>query len=355
MKKLFIAALALASVVACSKDDNASVLDSSKKSVSITIENMKMDSRAVTDTAVGQTDLRCTKAEDLVFVFCDQSWKKVVAKAVADAEEINGVYTFHALPQTVANVFVIANGDVSENAKLTTANAPASKDAAETLWIDEKTDVEWKEVIVYGAASDFARAKNEDGSDAFCGKDTKYPLFSASVKVVPAHARMEVTNVDCDDLGKNEYGYTKITLGTLTLADKYTQPINQQLDSTLDTPVRSANAGNGKVWSWNIKEQNKSNLVLALTVDEGKNWTIPAGTKNRTVTVVDYEAPDDYANTDNVENGKLKKFVPGEIYTLDLSFDEKNIDNDQDYICVNVKVVIAEWVIVPVTPVFGNN
>ena len=150
----------------------------------------------------------------------------------------------------------------------------------------------------------------------------------------------------------NPYGYNKLTLNSLNLAsEKYTQKINAQL--TADPSVKSASATGG-VWSWNVLEQDKSDLVLKITVNEGKNWTIPAGTENRTVTVVDYKAPTGYANTKNVENGNLKKFVAGEIYTLSIPFYEANIDNDQDFICVDVAVEIASWVIVDVGPVFGN-
>ena len=52
MKRFFIAALALVAVVGCSKDDEGtSVLETSKKSVSITIANALPAGRAVTTPA----------------------------------------------------------------------------------------------------------------------------------------------------------------------------------------------------------------------------------------------------------------------------------------------------------------
>ncbi|MBR2330890.1 MAG: hypothetical protein IKA38_00195, partial [Alistipes sp.] len=86
-------------------------------------------------------------------------------------------------------------------------------------------------------------------------------------------------------------------------------------------------------------------------------WTVPAGTENRLVTVVDYAIPANYANAATnsmVENGKtiLKNFLPGEIYTLNMDFTESDIRSDMGNLCVAVNVTIANWVVVPVTPVF---
>ena len=56
MKKLFIAAMALATIVSCSKDDADTVLTSSKKAVSITIANGVSGTRALveeTETVAG--------------------------------------------------------------------------------------------------------------------------------------------------------------------------------------------------------------------------------------------------------------------------------------------------------------
>ena len=55
---------------------------------------------------------------------------------------------------------------------------------------------------------------------------------------------------------------------------------------------------------------------------------------------------------DNVET---KKFEPGKIYRLAINFGENNLDASNEAICVEVEVKVAEWVVVPVTPVFGAN
>ena len=54
---------------------------------------------------------------------------------------------------------------------------------------------------------------------------------------------------------------------------------------------------------------------------------------------------------DNVEK---KEFEPGKIYRLAITFGEDNLDKSNEAICVNVEVKIADWVVVPVQPVFGQ-
>lgn len=355
MKKLMIAALAISAMVACSKDDSAdAVLESSKKSVVINITNTAPATRAITDTAVGASSLASTKAEDLVFGFCDGAGNLVVAKTINDAVLTNGSYVFHALDQHISQVYVIANG----TPKFTKANAPRNINEAHTAWERLQTDAEWKDIIVFGH-DEAEHAKNADGSDAWCEVGTdQFPLYEATVEVKPCHARMEVKNIECSDLGTHpNKGFDKITLKNLVFAGMTQDLGNVQLDATANPKKTSYSLAAPKVWSWNIKEQVITDLTLNLTVDEGTDWDFPAGTEARTVNVINYKAPAGYAKTENVwasgdNAGCLKKFLPGEIYVLDLNFKEENIHTDADMLCVDVNVTIANWVIVPVTPEF---
>ncbi|MBQ2026341.1 MAG: hypothetical protein II214_00380 [Alistipes sp.] len=351
MKKLMIAALAISAMVACSKDDSADVvLETSKKSVAINILNTAPTSRAITDTAVGAESLASTKAEDLVFGFCDGAGNLVVAKTIADAKLTNGSYVFHALDQHISQVYVIANG----TPKFTKANAPSNINEAHTAWERLQTNAEWKDIIVFGHAS-AKHALDAKGEEAWCEVDGhRYPLYEASVTVKPFHSRMEVHNIACADLGTK---YNKITLNSLVFDDIAQDLGDVQFDATVTPKVNSYSLDGKKVWSWNVEEQVVPDLTLHLTVDEGNNWDIPTGTEARTVNVVNYKAPAGYANTDNVwpsgdNAGCLKKVLPGEIYVLDLTFNESNIYTDASMLCVDVDVTIANWVIVPVTPEF---
>ena len=360
MKKLMIAALAISAMVACSKDDSAdAVLESTKKSMVINILNTAPTSRAITESAQGATDLASTHEEDLVFGFCDGAGNLVVAKTINDPDVVgsNGSYVFHALPQHVSQVYIIANG----TPKFTTANAPATIDLAHQAWERPQVDAEWKDIIAFGH-DEATHAKNADGSDAFCEVEgSKYPLYEAKVTVKPFHARIEVKNIECSDLGTHpKKGFDKITLQNLVFAGLTQDLGNVQLDATANPKKTSYKLANNQVWSWNGPEQIVSDLTLNLRIDQGTDWKVPSGTELRSVNVIRYKAPAGYVRTDNVftavedaaKVGCLKKFLAGEIYVLDLKFKEENIHTDADMLCVDVDVTIADWVVVPVTPGF---
>ena len=353
MKRFFIAAIALMAMVACSKDDTVSVLDTTKKSVSIDITNILTPTKAVTDTA-GATNVACTKAEDLVFGFCDAAGNLVVAKDINDAvkDPVTGHYVFHAMSQKISRLYIIANG--AGASKITKTNAPANYQLAHDLWNVQTPDVEWDEIIVFGHSS--ITHLQKDGKDVFCEVEgKKYPLFGATVKVVPNHARLEISKIACSDLGKE---YKKIALRSMTFAGTFTEVLGDAttgfvFDATATPAVTSLTAGTGKVWSWNIKPMIAPDLVLNIDALEGNGWSIPDGTAARTVTVADYKPSGIYTTSTNLNaDGFIKEFLPGEIYQLNLTFKELNMHNDSDALCVDVDVQIAQWVIVPIDPVF---
>lgn len=340
-------------MVACSKDDTVSVLDTTKKSVSIDITNILTPTKAVTNTA-GTTNVACTRAEDLVFGFCDAAGNLVAAMDINDAvkDPVTGHYVFHAMSQKISRLYVIANGAGSN--KITKANAPANYDLAHQLWNAQTPDVEWNEIIVLGHSS--ITHLQDGGEDVFCEVEGyKYPLFGATVTVVPNHARLEVSQIACSDLGTE---YNKIALRSMTFAGTFTEVLGDPttgyvFDATASPAITSLTAGAGKVWSWNIKPMIAPDLVLSITALEGNGWTIPDGTAARTVTVADYKPNGVYGTSTNINaDGYIKEFLPGEIYQLNLTFKESNMHNNSDALCVDVDVKIAQWVIVPVDPVF---
>ena len=357
MKRFFIAALALAAVVGCNNSDEVSILETSKKSVAVTISNALPEGRAVTNAAPTE-NAACTKAEDLVFAFCNGAGQVVAALTLDDArsgavtDAGGGVYTFHGLPQQVSEVFVIANG-TSAN-KITKDNCPATLNDAHNLWRAQTPDVEWDEIIVFGHSA--AHQVITDGEEAFCEVDGhKYPLYVAALTVAPNHARLEVGQIKCTDLGST---FSKVTLNSLVFAENLSHSFGAD-GVVLTSEANATTAGTGKVWSWNISKPETGDIMapdldLYVTV-EGNGWKVPSGTENRMVTVVDYAAPANYDSTNTmVENGKtiIKSFRPGEVYTMNLDFAESNIRTDVGYLCVSVNVTIANWVVVPVTPVF---
>jgi hypothetical protein len=323
MKKLFFAAMALAAIVSCSKEE-VNVLSTSEKSVALSILNSnEVVSRAITDASADEA-FDCAAATDLTVLFADQAGKVITSQNLTAGSKEGTVYTFHKLPEQVQQVGVIA---LRGNA------APATLADAEAIWKTETLAAEVKDIVVYGASGQMT-------STTTCELDgVNYPLFEGAVEVEPYHTRLEVTGIKCSDLGQNEYGYSQIVLDKMTYGAQYEQALGKTLASTTDV----ATAGEGKVWSWNwAPEKDAANLVVDMTVT-GKNYTVAVPKKTLTI------------NGYNDKNGDpITKFECGNIYKLEIPFLESNIDKTDNYICVDVDVTIAQWTINTITPSFAN-
>ena len=323
MKKLFVAVLAIAGLVACNNEPET-IFNSSMKSVSLTIANSNEVTRAITNASAG-ADFECATAADLTVLFADQSGKVVETRALTTGTNEGGTYSFHKLPETVQQVGVIA---------LRGNDTPATLAAAEAIWQTETLDAQVANIVVYGASGQMVQ-------NGTCTHDgAQYPLFEGEVRVAPFHTRFEVLSFQCTDLGQNEYGYSKITLDKMTYGGQYVQT----LGNVLESPTAVATAGEGKAWSWNwANEKAAANLVVDLTV-VGKNYTVAIPEKTLTI--------NGYLDKDGKE---ITTFKRENIYKLNVPFLEANIDATDAYICVNVEVEIAEWVVNTITPTFGTN
>ena len=365
MKKLFVAVLALAALAACNKEEAPTLLESSKKSVSISILNGGLETRAITN-ASATANYACAEEGDLTVLFADNAGKVVASRLLSAADDekpgtaneeglVPTTYTFHKLPESVIKIGVIA---------LRGNTAPNTLDQAWTLWTTEAKDAQVypnadSEVVVYGYG-DLTRAQDENGNDAFCVVDEKYPLFEGSVRVAPAHTRLEVLSFQCTDLGTNGnaadgvYGYSKITLNKMTMGTDV-QNLGNVLDSADD--IAYPNGDSTQAWSWNWLAYNDTvakksvtkpfvNLVVDLTV-EGNGYDVPAPDKTLTINAMKYKKED--GTYEYVEN-----FEPEHIYKLTVPFKEANIDTDNSFICVDVEVAIANWIVVTLEPEFAT-
>lgn len=391
MKKLFFAALALTAMVACSKDDvpTDDVLTSSKKSVFISIANMASGTRAEGDTTTGQSEnVACTTKEKLVFLFADkdgnvlQQHKWNVGTDGANVGSTN-CRVFHGLPEQVTKVGVIAN--VADDATFLTL------EAASMAWKNETTTViagEYNDVIVYGYDEELLR----DGEDTY--DEHTYPLMKAEVTVTPYMSRIEIGHIGCTDLGTK---YSKIGIESLSLTGGNTDAGNYVNGTELDVDGPSSNAAythnlgvinsdseldaygyvlstahvtspshdsntaapeSSKVWSWNILPQDVSNLVVNLYV-KGNGYKVQIPKKTVTITKYRSSIPSQNDN-DNGTNGDtsddyMSRFNSSNIYKFNIDFAEGNIDTNTQYLCVDVDVTIANWVVNNVDVGFQTN
>ena len=125
MKKLFIAAMALATIVSCSKDDGDAVLTSSKKAVEISISNYTPETRVIEnpiatnveayarvgtiESLVADDALAAAAADQLVVLFANNANKVEQAFALEGLSPTDGnKYRFHDIKESVTQVAVVA-------------------------------------------------------------------------------------------------------------------------------------------------------------------------------------------------------------------------------------------------------
>ena len=396
MKKLFVCAMALAAFVSCSKDDiQGPALDSKTKSVQITIENAVNTTRAEGGiTAAGVNGEACADAEDLWVLFADtkgdikhKAQLTVQAEtdphpegaasdvepctpgAVTTDEAGNTTYIWHNVDVTVTKIAVVrTNGNEADNFKTLKEYSDLASSESDNLarGLDE--------IVLYGED-----ALEDTGNTHRIG-DIVYHVWHADVTVAPMFARFEISKLQCTDLGAANaiasgasYGFDELVVnglswtkvggteayddddftGTLYGSWVPTAPDFEYVDPNTWTGegdrTNYINAGTVTVdgepkaaaWSWNVADQTEFDELIVDLTAKAYGYTL----NNRSVPlqVIDLE-----------QDGAINnKFLKGNIYTLALEFEEKNII-DPEGLCVTVKVTIQPWTVKEVTPVFGK-
>jgi hypothetical protein len=184
-------------------------------------------------------------------------------------------------------------------------------------------------------------------------------------------ARVEVTRISCTDLGETTFkaangviedgkvvtgGFDELVLGTIKFGadDKYTYDLNDfvlkgvyekgnKVDKRDLTCFEAGDDDTKYAVAWNIATKTAYPLVAsnAMTLDmvaSAYDYTVVNTAQNLTIGF-------DKAGS---------KFEPGKIYRVAIDFKESNLDESNEAICVEVEVVIANWVVVTVDPTFKN-
>ena len=413
MKKLFIAAMALATIVSCSKDDGASILESSKKAVSITIVNGVNDVRAAAvvttpvanDTNVGgvgtiqdQADGEnkpCATVGELVVLFANANGTVEEAYSFASATETDGknTYTWHNVSESVTQVAVVRdvdeNGDVNTNlTSFKGQNISTYKAAAENVDAMENIDITDIDLYVSSTLGDSTGTCTV--TDEHDNTTWTYQLYKVDVTIAPTIARVEIIGISCDVAECDEHtNHVSHVLGGTTLAAAQGTLVSGGYDQLALTNIKWGEseeysytfgtadvlkgiyAGNG-----NTTARPITNYVPTEAVAEGATadgtadaivWNInptakvpQIGEGNYPMVLTMEASAYDYTvvnttKTLSIGFGEaITSFAPGKIYRLAIPFGENNLDESNESICVEVKVIIANWVVVPVTPEFGN-
>ena len=405
MKKLFIAAMALATIVSCSKDDAGdTVLTSKQKSVTITIANSALETRATlngeqTSESLATTGDACVVASDLQVFFANSAGTilkemklsgtpedvdhtkeyQYGVKTDADANT-QGSYIFHRVPAEVTQVAVARyeTGDLPEN-KTNWEGQNISALAALASNEEKNVARELSDIVLYDAdgLTYSEECTTIDG--------VVYNLYTADLTIAPAFARVELVKIQCTDLGSditsdgNSTGYDELTLKTFAWGPAngtnylYTWPTAQPILYGSYVPDDNKDAfgntisvtGNNRKneWtantaiSWNVADQVAAPteaVPMVLTMGGQAYERFVQNDPTLTITKL-YQTQTPGENGTVTLSNPLDKFTKKNIYRFNVIFKESNLDTTDDNICVKVLVTIDTWTVVDVYPEFKNN
>lgn len=399
MKRMFIAAMAIAALVSCSKDDSAQgpALDSKNKTVEITIANAVSGSRVDGGiTAPGAADegqtnqMKSAEADDLWVLFAAGDnvvmAKKLTATGTTDethttdftaqyvADKNNGTgegtYKWHNVPWNVTNIAVVRTSSADTEFYQAAGVDKKTITDYQTLAKDETANLtrSLDDIVLFG--TDVLKDMNETHEV----EGVSYHYWSANVEVKPWVARFEINQIKCKDLGylntaeegdNRTYGFDELVANSLTwksvagtsytakyetgttLGTMYGQYNNTTAtNNTNPDPATRYNyikPANGNVWSWNVADKVTFDEMTVDLKATAYDYTLQEAGQNVPLVVIGLDGTD--ANYE---------FKMGNIYQLDLTFEEGNV-KDQDALCVVVNVTIANWVINTLTPTFQTN
>lgn len=410
MKKLFVAVLALGALASCQKENLPSYADTESKTIQISILNEDYDTRAEGGiTAEGENNEACAYADQLLVLFADNGGnikhKDLLTSLGAEDDSHNTItnikehtyvkdkdtnkYMWHNVPAEVKKIAVV-RVQGTEADSFTTLGEYLALAQNQGDNIDRGLNT----IVLYGEDDLYDTGKTHSVGDAF------FHVWQADVTVAPAFARFEINNIECSDLGLlnndgNEatydldelllkslkwlytptgaaqeehsapgfgaqrlYGAWNPTADELAAAKgnseasydantqtddalrlNYYQPAKQTWTNDDDTTEQR----NG-VWSWNVLPGKFNKLVLDIDAF-AYAYRVPKVNLPLTVTGLTTTAGSTEANGNT--------FEAGHIYTIDLTFNQENI-KDEDGICVVVTVEIQNWVVEKRYPIYSK-
>lgn len=393
MKKLFVAVLAIAALAACNKDNEfVPEISLDSKSVTICIENSAATRAGEAGVTVPGKNEACAEAKDMNILFADASGKilKVLPLVAAAAEgdhtpeyavgvpataDGKTTYIWHNVPASITQIAVVR--DLDNDAPITPGETTlATVKAKASIEANNLAD-ELNHIFLYDEST-----LSDKGSCAIVN-GVEYKVWEGSVRVAPLFARLEITNIQCTDLGVtntdgdiNSFGYDELVLNSLTwtgsvgsyniaLAEGATSLTtlysannntaaanNTQTDAskrfnywTADGQAPVADPGvQSKVWSWNVTPQTFTQMDLAFTADA---YDYQLTDRSVALKVIDLSLTDGATEDNNFE------FVAENIYRVNLDFTEADLTGKEGR-CVRVIVEIAPWSVKTVYPVYGK-
>ena len=411
MKRMFIAAMAIAALVSCSKDNEDVILQSSKKSVAITISNAVPQTKAVPEViptanggvatiAAQENNQVAAEVGELRVLFANSAGNIVEAYSFADAEEVTAAdpnpetgdpvngkykYTYHAVHESVTQVAVVRYASITDVTKFVGTALSTYATAAAV----ENDNADLDNIDLYGSA-DLVNSGTTCNVPSENHQETyTYQLYTADVTVTPALARVEIAGISCTDLGETTFeaatdasvtgGFDELALVDLgwgATTPKYTFAFAKETTTEGEgdeakTIVTYTDVLKG-VYKKEGEDRKTTKRALTPYVpgapaqDMAIAWNVapqaaPSATTPMTLNML-ASAYDYTVNTPNKtltitglkdkSGNAISNFERSKIYRMNINFKESNLDVSNEDICVEVNVTIANWVVVLVEPSF---
>lgn len=367
LNRLAMIALMALGVVACDKNNNDSdELTAGKKSVVLKLDGLVGTSRAANGTpgAEGKINLA-----NVVIVFSDGSsiikYEELNSQSGANwtALTTTGV-AYHNLDNRITQVHVIGN----TTGKTIKLDGTVAEMKASTL--DVKDEQDMSNVTLFGEDDYLEPAAGSHGDASH--PDDELTMFNAEVNLKPLIARIEIGNIQCEDLGTLYKSLSLQDIGLMNFngiisLDGVTKGLEMTMANVLE-PGTGTRADGEIVfgesvcagWGWDAI----SNEVLDGAADIHYPTTgndryvyhfIPRNDLKVKLYLSATDVNDHVSPFTTVTAGfDGTTFEVGKIYQLSLVFGEENIKpwDPDETICVNVKVNVAEWDIQQLTPVY---
>lgn len=409
-KSLFLAFAGLG-LFACSNEDVTTGVDNSgNNSIVIKLDGLTA-SRSVGDPVNDDNSDNkvATTLNDVAIVLSDGSTIYGVETLKNVAEEgqdktnwtqlttSGSGYIIHEVSSHVREVHVIGNYAENEDLKTwveATQKTPTLSNVSQmkAKVVQANTQQDFTKVTLFGedvalttAGSDTAGDPNHDVEEG----TTTHTMLQAEVNLKHLVSRIEIGNIQCEDLGTM---YKRLTLKYIGLLNYYNQihldGTTPEVAMTLDNVLEPTDANKSPeegyyswsnsttnalyAWAWDKIEAsaviNNKGTQWNPTLNEGTGkfvyQFIPDEVSGKTFNVKLYlDAVEN--NTSNAvsafhtvtakfEGGSAISGEPGKIYKVDFKFGEENIGpwNPSEVICVKVTVSVEDWTIQTVTPTF---
>lgn len=392
MKKLFVAVLAIAALAACNKDNEfVPEISLDSKSVTVCIENSAATRAGEAGVTVpGVHDEACAEAKDMNILFADASGKilKVLPLVAPEAEgdhtpeyavgepataDGKTTYIWHNVPASITQIAVVR--DLDNDAPVTPGTTTLENVRAKASIEANNLADELNHIFLYAEST-----LSDKGACAIVN-GVEYKVWEGSVRVAPLFARLEITSIQCTDLGAtnidadiNTFGYDELVLNSLTwtgsvgsynialaegatsLTTLYSQNNKDVNNNTQKVEANRVNywtadgqapvtAGvQSKVWSWNVTPQTFTQMDLAFTADA---YDYQLTDRSVALKVIDLSLTDGATEDNNFA------FAAENIYRVNLDFTEADLTGKEGR-CVRVIVEIAPWSVKTVYPVYGK-